>query len=77
MDHCMQVPLNWPAGRVLSTPRTEPSPWLIHGERTLEGTQCRRGGREIRDLHGVDAAGRRRHLPLFAVPVWLARRPKR
>ena len=69
MDHLLQVPLNWPDVRVLSTPRTEQGHWLIHVESRLEGTPGRRGGREIRDLHGVDAAVRLRHLPLFDVPV--------
>jgi transposase len=77
MDNFIQVPLNLPDVRVLSTQRTEQGHWLIHVESTLEGTQCRRCGREIRDLHGVDAAVRLRHLPLFDVPVLLEMRPKR
>jgi transposase len=77
MDNCMQVPLNVPDVRVLSTQRTEQGHWLIHVESTLEGTQCRRCDRESRDLHGVDAAVRLRHLPLFDVPVLLEMRPKR
>jgi transposase len=71
------VPLNLPDVRVLSTQRTEHGHWLIHVESTREGTQCRRCGREIHDLHGVDAAVRLRHLPLFDVPVLLKLRPKR
>jgi len=66
-----------PDVRVLSTQRTEQGHWRIHVESLLEGTQCRRCGREIRDLHGVDAAVRLRHLPLFDVPVLLEIRPKR
>ena len=77
MDNLIQVPLNLPDVRVLSTQRTEQGHWLIHVESRLEGTQCRRCGREIRDLHGVDAAVRLRHLPLFDVPVLLEIRPKR
>jgi transposase len=77
MDHLIQVPLNLPDVRVLSTQTTEQGHWLIHVESTLEGTPCRRCGREIRDLHGVDAAVRLRHLPLFDVPVLLEIRPKR
>jgi len=77
MDNLIQVPLNVPDVRVLSTQRTEQDHWLIHVESMLEGTQCRRCGREIRDLHGVDAAVRLRHLPLFDVPVLLEIRPKR
>jgi transposase len=77
MDNVIQVLLNLPDVRVLSTQRTEQGHWLIHVESTLEGAQCRRCGREIRDLHGVEAAVRLRHLPLFDVPVFLEIRPKR
>jgi hypothetical protein len=77
MDTCMQVPLNWPDVRVLSTQRTEPGHWLIGVESTLEGAQGRRGGREIGDLHGLEAAVRLRYLPLFDVPVFVEIRPKR
>ena len=62
---------------MLSTQRTEQGHWLIHVERMLEGTQCRRCGRESHDPHGVDAAVRLRHLPLFDMPVFLEIRPKR
>ena len=61
MDNIIQVPLNVPDVRVLSTQRTEQGHWLIRVESTLEGTQCRRCGREIRDLHGWDAVS----LPLL------------
>jgi transposase len=77
MDNSIQVPLNLPDVRVLSAHRTEQGHWLIRVESTLEGTRCRRCGREIRDLHGLDAAVRLRHLPLFDVPVFLEIRPKR
>jgi transposase len=77
LDDLIQVPLNLPDVRVLSTRRTEQGPGLIRVERTLEGTRCRRCGREIRDLHGWDAVVRLRHLPLFDVPVLIEIRPKR
>lgn len=77
MDNCIQVPLNLPAVRVLSTQRTAQGHWLIRVESTLEGTQCHRCSREIRDFHGLDAAVRLRHLPLFDVPVFVEIRPKR
>ena len=77
MDDSIQVPLDWPDVRVLSTHRTEPGPWLIRGERTLEGTRCRRCGRASRELHGVDTVGRPRPLPRFDVPVLLEIRPTR
>ena len=77
MDNFIQVPLNLPDVRVLSTQRNAQGHWLIRVESTLEGTQCRRCGREIRELHGLDAVVRLRHLPLFDVPVFIEIRPKR
>ena len=77
MDNCIQVPLNLPDVRVLSPQRNAQGHWLIRVESTLEGTQCRRCGREIRELHGLDAVVRLRHLPLFDVPVFVEIRPKR
>src|SRR5215813_3848792 len=77
MDNFIQVPLNLPDVRILSTQRTAQGHWLIRVESTLEGAQCRRCGREIRDLHGLDAVVRLRHLPLFDVPVVIEIRPKR
>jgi transposase len=77
MNNLMLVPLNVPDVRVLSPQRTEQGHWLIQVERMLEGTQCRRCGRQIHDLHGVDTAVRLRHLPLFDVPVLLEIRPTR
>jgi transposase len=77
MDDIIRVPLNVPDVRILSTQRTEQGHWLIRVESTLEGAQCRRCGREICDLHGLDAVVRLRHLPLFDVPVFIEIRPKR
>jgi len=77
MDDLIPVPLNVPDVWVLSVERTAQGHWLIRVESTLDGTRCRRCGREIRDLHGWDAAVRLRHLPLCDVPVFLEIRPKR
>jgi transposase len=77
MDNLVQVPLTVPDVCILSTQRAEQGYWLIRVESTLDGTRCRRCGREIRDLHGLDAAVRLRHLPLFDVPVFLEIQPKR
>jgi transposase len=77
MDDLIQVPLNVPDVRILSTQRTAQGHWLIRVESTLEGPWCRRCGRGIHDLHGWDAVVRLRHLPLFEVPVFLEIRPKR
>jgi transposase len=77
MDNIIQVPLNLSDVRILSTQRTEQGHWLIHVESTVDGTQCRRCGREIRELHGVDTVVRLRHLPLFDIPVFIEIRPQR
>jgi transposase len=77
MDNFIQVPLNLPDVRLLSTQRTGQRHWLIRVESPLEGAQCRCCGREIRDFHGLDAAVRLRHLPLFDVPIFVEIRPKR
>jgi transposase len=77
VDNLIQVPLNLPDICILSTQTTEQGHWLIRVESTLDGTRCRRCGREIGDLHGLDAAVRLRHLPLFDVPVFLEIQPKR
>jgi transposase len=77
MDNILQGPLDWPDSRLRATQRTAPGHWLIRVESTLEGARCRRCGREIRDLRGWDAVVRLRHLPGFAVPVFVEFRPKR
>ena len=77
MDNFIQVPLNLPDVRILSTQRTAQEHWLIRVESPLEGAPCRRCGREIRDLHGLDVVVCLRHLPLFDVPVFVEIRPKR
>src|SRR5262244_578394 len=77
MDNFIQVPLNLSDIRVLATHRTEQGHWLLRVESTLNGTQCRRCGREIRALHGLEAVVRLRHLPLFDMPVLIEIRPTR
>jgi transposase len=77
MDTIIQVPLDWPDIRVLSTQRTAHGHWLIRVESTHEGSRSRRCGWEIRDRHELDDVVRLRHLPLFDVPVFVELRPKR
>ena len=77
MDTFIQVPLHWPDVRVLWAQRTAQGRWLLGGESTLEGAQGRRCGRESRDLHGLAAVVRLRHLPLFDAPVFIEMRPTR
>jgi transposase len=56
------------------TPRGE---CTITVESTLEGTQCRKCGREIREFHGLDEGITLRHLPILGRKVFLRLRPKR
>jgi transposase len=46
-------------------------------ESTLEGTKCRKCGREIREGHGVDEWLTLRHLPILGRRVYIRLRPKR
>lgn len=46
-------------------------------ESTLEGTKCRKCGREIKELHGLDEGITLRHLPILGRKVFLRLRPKR
>jgi transposase len=56
------------------TPRGE---CTITVESTLEGTPCRKCGREIREFHGLDEGITLRHLPILGRKVFLRLRPKR
>jgi transposase len=56
------------------TPRGE---CLLTVESTLEGTKCRKCGREIREGHGLDEWLTLRHLPILGRKVFLRLRPKR
>lgn len=71
------IPLAIPDVRVLNVESTPRGACTITVERTLEGTRCRKGGREIRDLHGVDEGITLRHLPILGRRVSLRLRPKR
>lgn len=70
---------------VLAREINDRSECILTVESTLEGTQCRKGGREIRDFHRVDDALTLRHLPSSGqksippavsqrLPVWVLRR---
>jgi transposase len=66
-----------PDVRVLNVEITSRGDCAITVESTLEGTRCRKCGREIRDLHGVDEWITLRHLPILGRRVSLRLRPKR
>jgi transposase len=71
------LPLDIPDVRVLHVEITPRGQCTITVESTLEGTQCRKCGREIRDFHGVDEWITLRHLPILGRKVYMRLRPKR
>src|SRR5574341_1532156 len=71
------IPLDIPDVRVLKVEITSRGDCTITVESTLEGTRCRKCGREIWDLHGVDEWLTLRHLPILGQKVFLRLRPKR
>ena len=77
MSAMIQFPLDLPDVEVLKTELTTAGHLVITVECTLEGTQCRRCGREIREPHGHDRPLRLRHLPVLERPVYIEIRPKR
>lgn len=73
----ISIPLDIPDLRVLQTDLTASGNYILTVESTLESTICRRCGREISDLHGLDQARLLRHLSILGKPVYLRIRPKR
>ena len=77
MAKSIRIPLDLPDVRVLDVSQTEQGDWLIQIESTLEGTACRKCGRSIHHLHGLDQPIQVRHLPVFGQSVYIEFRPKR
>lgn len=77
MSAMIQFPLDLPDVEVLKTELTAKGYLVITVESTLEGTRCRRCGREIKEPHGHDRPLRLRHLPVLERPVYIEIRPKR
>jgi len=71
------IPLDLPAVRVLTVEMNPRGDCTIAVESTIEGTKCRKCGREIRDFHGVAEWITLRHLPILGRRVYLRLRPKR
>ena len=63
--------------RVLQIELTPRGECLLTVESTLEGTTCRKCGREIREGHGLGEWLTLRHLPILGRKVFLRLRPKR
>lgn len=73
----ISIPLDIPEVRVLRVDRLPHQEYLVVVESTRTSTPCRRCGRLLTVVHGLDAPRRLRHLPIFGCPVYLEIRPKR
>lgn len=77
MPPMIQIPLNLPDVRILSSEQTEEGDFVITVESTLSSTTCKHCGRDISDFHAFSDPVRLRHMPIFDHKVWIVIRPKR
>ena len=77
MSVMIQLPLDIPEVKVLSTECRPDGARLIQVESTRQGACCSRCGREIHHFHGHDRPIQLRHLPILEWQVYLEIRPKR
>jgi hypothetical protein len=75
MSALIPCPLDLPDVEVWKTARSAAGHRVITVESTLQGTRCRRCGREIREPYGRDRP--RRLLPVLEPAVDIEIRPKR
>ncbi len=73
----VNIPLGIPEVRVLQTTANERGEILITIESTKNGTRCRKCGKWITKLHGLDEWVTIRHLPAFGRRTYLRYHPKR
>jgi transposase len=73
----ISIPLDIPDVRVLQTELTKQGELILTVESILTSTTCRRCGRTITQLHGLDQPRLLRHLPILGRVVYLRIRPKR
>ena len=73
----ISIPLDIPDVRVLQTEITKDGELILTVESNLTSTTCRRCGRTITELHGLDKPRLLRHLPILGRVVYLRIRPKR
>lgn len=71
------IPLDIPNVRVLEVEIKGRGDHIITVESTIEGTRCRKCGREITEFHGHDEWITIRHLPILGRKVYIRIRPKR
>lgn len=71
------IPLGIPDVRVLSVEISEQGETIITIESTIEGTNCRRCGKHLTQIHGLDEPILIRHLPILGRKSYLRIRPRR
>ena len=77
MSKEINIPLDIPNIRVLSTKTNGNGDYVITVESTLEHTNCGRCGQQIEKFHGHDRLIQLRHLPILGREVYIRLRPKR
>jgi transposase len=71
------IHLDIPDVKVLNVEINNRGDCTISVESTIEGTKCRKCGREITDFHSLDDWITLRHLPILGSRVYIRLRPKR
>jgi transposase len=77
MSDLISIALDIPDVRVLKVEDDAQGDILITVESTVDGTRCRRCGRETKEFHGQDGPITLRHLPILGRRVYIRLRPKR
>ena len=77
MNATLQIPLDIPNIRLLSSRNGERGELILEVESHLNTTKCRHCGKAIIEFHGYDRPIQLRHLPIFERVVLIEIRPKR
>ena len=77
MSKEINIPLDLPNIRVLSTKTNEQGDYVITVESTLPYTHCGRCGQRIDQYHSHDRLIQLRHLPILGREVYIRLKPKR
>ena len=77
MVSALKIELDIPNVRVVEWKEKESGEYRIVVESTMEGTECKRCGKKIKEFHGHDREIEIRHLPILWKPVYIEMRPKR
>ena len=77
MNATLQIPLDIPNIRLLSSRNGERGELILEVESHLNTTKCSHCGKAIIEFHGYDRPIQLRHLPIFERAVLIEIRPKR